>query len=510
MAYVLDQREKVTREVRRVTRERLDEAISMLSDLDESSADEIEDAIHGVRKRCKEVRAAARLVRSALGDDFDRFNREVRGAADLLAPIRDAHALLGTFDDLRATQMATNDAELEVVRVAQAAVAETATRGVIGSDPRIADARALLVSSRKQIKHWKIPDGFDTLGVGMEDTYRRGGRALRRARDRPTDDRMHEWRKSVKHLWYQVRLIERAAPSVLGALVTALDDLAEALGDDHDLAVLVERLAAHPEAFGGKQAAKRARRLARSQQADLRRRAFRLGATVYAETPGAFTRRMGAYWERTAELGPELATGGIAELAHEEQRTARGSEQLDPAHVIERERKYLVTRVPELPEPGVALRQGYLAIDGAVSVRVRDAGDDGATLTLKAGRGAVRTELEWSLTGEQFAAAWEQTRGRRISKTRHCLPSEGHLVELDIFHDDLDGLVVAEVEFDSDDALAAFRPPDWFGPEVTDDETYTNASLAANAPRGTPSRRPASHPPPQEAGLPAVAPDRHR
>ena len=63
------------------------------------------------------------------------------------------------------------------------------------------------------------------------------------------------------------------------------------------------------------------------------------------------------------------------------------------------------------------------------------------------------------------------------------------MVELDIFHDDLDGLVLAVVEFDSDDALAAFRPPAWFGTEVTDDETYTNAWLAANAPRGTPSRR---------------------
>ena len=266
----------------------------MLSGLDESNAEEIEHAIHGVRKRCKEVRAVARLVRSALGDDFVRFNVDVRGAADVLAPIRDAHALLGTFDDLRATLTISDDADLEVVRAAQAVAAEDATRGVIGSDPRIAQARALLLSSRKRVKHWKIPDGFDTLGVGIEDTYRRGRRALRRAIDRPTDHRMHEWRKSVKHLWYQVRLIDRAAPSVLEPLVAALDDLAEALGDDHDLAVLVDRLAADPKAFGGKQGAKLARRLARSQQADLRRRALRRGATVYAETPRAFTRRIGA------------------------------------------------------------------------------------------------------------------------------------------------------------------------------------------------------------------------
>ena len=48
-------------------------------------------------------------------------------------------------------------------------------------------------------------------------------------------------------------------------------------------------------------------------------------------------------------------------------------------------------------------------------------------------------------------------------------------------------MLLAEVEFDSADALATFEPPAWFGLEVTDDDAYTNASLAANARRGRPN-----------------------
>lgn len=472
-------------EIRRVTCERLDEALSTLGDLDGADGSEIERAVHDVRKRCKEVRAVARLVRSELGDHFDRFNGLVRDAARELAPIRDAHATLATFEDLQARLGLIDVAELEGVRSGLLAAVGEANRGVTGSDPRIDRARTLLTASRENVERWNVPDDFETLGVGLEDTYRRGRRALRRARDKTTDRRMHEWRRSVKHLWYQVRLIERAAPSVLGALVASLDDLADALGDDHDLAVLIERLTADPERFGGKRQVEHARRLARAQQGDLRRRAFRLGATIFAERDRSFVRRLRAYWETAVDEGPELATGGIAELTRDEQRAAASH---GAARTVERERKFLVSRPPPLAGDGVAFRQGYLAIDGTVSVRVRDAATEGCTMTIKAGRGAVRTELEWSLTPEQFAAAWDHTRGRRIHKTRYRIPADGYHVDLDVFHAEHDGLVIAEVEFDTDDALAAFRPPAWFGPEVTDDDTFTNASLAVNAQRGSPNR----------------------
>ena len=52
------------------------------------------------------------------------------------------------------------------------------------------------------------------------------------------DEHMHEWRKSVQYLWYQMRLLRKASPSIIEPLIDELDGLADALGDYHDLAVL--------------------------------------------------------------------------------------------------------------------------------------------------------------------------------------------------------------------------------------------------------------------------------
>lgn len=142
------------------------------------------------------------------------------------------------------------------------------------------------------------------------------------------------------------------------------------------------------------------------------------------------------------------------------------------------ERKYLVGTLPDLT--GVAssvLDQGYLAVDGGVEVRVRR---DGAThvLTVKGGRGLVRTEVEVEVGAERFAALWPLTEGRRVEKTRHLLPGDAGLFQIDVYRGALGGLVVAEVEFATEAEAGAFVPPPWLGPEVTDDPRYRNAALA--------------------------------
>lgn len=484
--FALDPSTSVRRDIRRVATERLDEAIAILARLEGADPDEIERAVHDVRKRCKQTRAIARLVRSSIGDDYDRCNHTVREAADVLAPIRDAHALLATFDDLRAADGDNGGSELAEIRSVQAKAATKATQRIHGGDPRIVEAHDRLVRARGRVAKWKLGKGFSTLSDGIETSYRRGQRDLDRAQKRPTDAAMHEWRKSVKTLWYHVRLVEEAAPSVLSPLAANLDDLSEALGDDHDLAVLLDRMANAPDHYGGAASVDRARNVVRHRQDDLRRRAFRLGATIYAEPPEGFVQRVATYWERCKRLGPELPTGGIAELSADEE-TEKGAAPLLAGKVAaECERKFLVAAVPALDADGVDLRQGYLAIDGSVSARVRDAGPEGCTLTIKAGRGTVRTEIEFPLTAKQFADAWQHTEGRRIDKTRYRLPIDDLVAELDVYHDDHQGLIVVEVEFESEDEADQFDPPVWFGRDVTDDVRYTNAQLAVSSPLGVP------------------------
>ncbi len=147
------------------------------------------------------------------------------------------------------------------------------------------------------------------------------------------------------------------------------------------------------------------------------------------------------------------------------------------------ERKFLVWEVPvDLDRrPSTEISQGYLAIepDGSeVRLRRRDAQD---TLTVKTGRGRVRGEQEIVLTAEQFDTLWPLTEGRRIEKTRYELPAgDGLTIELDVYRGALEGLVVAEVEFGTDAAGERFVAPQWFGPEVTDDDAYKNRRLATD------------------------------
>ena len=337
--------EAVRREVPRVATERLDDAIEQLDAVMAGSAD-VETAVHDVRKRCKETRGLARLVQPALGDEFRPFDRIVRDAANQLSAMRDAHALLATLDNL--LQAHDLDDRLRSVRDHQAALAAEATSAIEAGDERIVAARELLIEARATRASGSSRGGFDPIAEGLTATYRRGRRAMRTAQDDPTDEHMHEWRKSVKHLWYQMRLLRESSPSMIGPLIDELDGLGEALGDDHDLAVLVASLDADPDRFGTPDTVDHARRVACEQQRQLRTPAFRTGAVIYAERPSAFSSRITAYWRpRRPTSDPNCRR---AALPHS--TSPRGRPEQPHTSTIERERKFLIDDHPGRSRPG--------------------------------------------------------------------------------------------------------------------------------------------------------------
>jgi adenylate cyclase len=150
------------------------------------------------------------------------------------------------------------------------------------------------------------------------------------------------------------------------------------------------------------------------------------------------------------------------------------------------ERKFLVAEPPpDLHEhPRTAIEQGYLALDeDGTEVRVRRR-DGRATLTVKSAGGRTRVEEELPIEPERFERLWPLTEGRRLAKTRYEVPGPGgRTIEVDVYDGRLRGLVVAEVEFDSEAQAEAFEGPPWLGTEVTGDPRYRNERLArAGAP----------------------------
>jgi adenylate cyclase len=148
---------------------------------------------------------------------------------------------------------------------------------------------------------------------------------------------------------------------------------------------------------------------------------------------------------------------------------------------VEIERKFLVEEFPAGLDwvDERALRQGYVALDGRTEVRIRD--DAGSwRLTVKHGGGLRRVEEDIEIDARRGEALWSLTEGRRVEKRRHRMDYGGAVLEVDVFEGDLEGLIVAEAEFDDEAAATAFAPPTWFGREVTDDDAYKNRALAVD------------------------------
>ena len=159
--------------------------------------------------------------------------------------------------------------------------------------------------------------------------------------------------------------------------------------------------------------------------------------------------------------------------------------------MIEIERKFLPDRVPadRLPPSGERMRQGYIAEDGGVAVRIRIT-ESANTLTIKGGGGLARTEVEMYVPADEAEALWWLTEGRRIEKTRYAVlllerAGEDLVAEVDVYAGPLDGLCTIEVEFASEDDADAFLAPEWFGRDVTGEEGWSNAALARH---GRPDR----------------------
>ena len=145
------------------------------------------------------------------------------------------------------------------------------------------------------------------------------------------------------------------------------------------------------------------------------------------------------------------------------------------------ERKFLVAAAPE-PDAILGhtrLRQGYLAVDGGVEVRLR-AADGATTLTVKAGAGLSRTEVEVRLDRSAADELWPHSAARSLRKVRSrvSLP-DGLVAELDVYEGALAGLQTVEVEFPDAESAAAFSPPAWFGRELTGEPGWANAQLAS-------------------------------
>ena len=281
-AYRLEAGEPLPEGIVRIAHGRIDHALDELRGKSDSSP---EEAVHEARKDLKKLRALLRMARADLGEEtFRRENACFRDAGRELAGVRDSDVLLET---LRALELPAG-IEGDLRRTIQA---HRATGGGDGRRTAAAGVVAMLREARGRVDDWPLErDSFDALRDGLERTYRRGRRDLRAARAAPTVAALHEWRKRVKELWYQHTLLRTLWPPVMQAVGDDAHELANRLGDDHDLAMLVDWLRENAEAEAEFFEAAERRRT------ELQVEAIALGERLYADKPGAYVRRLRGLW----------------------------------------------------------------------------------------------------------------------------------------------------------------------------------------------------------------------
>lgn len=146
---------------------------------------------------------------------------------------------------------------------------------------------------------------------------------------------------------------------------------------------------------------------------------------------------------------------------------------------MEIERKYLIETLPAHLEqyPFHIIEQAYLCTDPVVRIRRQD---DTFYLTYKSKGLLSREEYNLPLHEEAYFHLLEKADGRILTKKRYLIPLEDteYTIELDVFEGHYQGLILAEVEFPSEDEALAFTAPNWFSKDVTFSGEYQNSRLA--------------------------------
>ena len=145
---------------------------------------------------------------------------------------------------------------------------------------------------------------------------------------------------------------------------------------------------------------------------------------------------------------------------------------------MEIERKFLIKKLPDNLTSYKArkIEQAYLCTDPVVRVR-RD--NDDYYLTYKSKGMIVREEYNLPLTKEAYVHLLAKADGNIITKTRYEIPEKDNLtIELDVFEGKFDGLLLAEVEFASEEEALCYIPPEWFGEDVSNSTKYHNSTLS--------------------------------
>ena len=198
-------------------------------------------SVHDARKELKRARASLRLLRDSIGEAaYSEANQRIRDAARLLSPVRDAKVLIDVAAKLRASSKAAahraalDSLEPNLDRDYQQ------LRRLLGR-PVVGLVRRTLRSVQSASRSWPAPTD-KSLRRAVKRIYRKSRKAFARAETNRREEVLHESRKQTKYLRSALEVLSPAAGGRIAHRTKRAKAIADALGDEHDLAMLRKKL----------------------------------------------------------------------------------------------------------------------------------------------------------------------------------------------------------------------------------------------------------------------------
>jgi CHAD domain-containing protein len=251
--------------------------------------------VHEVRKHLKKLRAAMRLASTEVGKDrHAREDRCVRKIGRLVSDLRDAHVRLQTLTQLRdETTNGPEDGPFPHIEQLLSLERDSFSAAFTGWQKQ---AIPLLEHAGTRLSKWPLDSLTWKQACGAVcKIYKRGGRSLAKTIHDPDAEKFHAWRKRVKDIWYQSRILEPLNRVVLCEIAHDAEVLGELLGREHDLAFLWARLEKETTDESLRDELTPLEKLIRKQGKRLRGNALELGRRFYAEPAKAFAKRISIF-----------------------------------------------------------------------------------------------------------------------------------------------------------------------------------------------------------------------
>ena len=286
----------------------LDEEISRVQAVLRASNINKAKAVHDARRTFKKMRAVLRLVRPAIDPEpYDTLNKTFRDWGRELSASRDAYVVTQTLNML--LQRYENYLDEEPINIIRAYLQAQYKKSRHDNPLTRADMIALADQMPEVLDFIDdkslITNRLSILTGGLEQTYIAGMKAFDNARANKEAPLFHEWRKQTKYLWHHHQLLNLYWPAIMEAYSDEYHRLSELLSDEHDLAILHNRLQQDDMQQLYESYRDPLDCCIRDQQNALRQSAIDKGRMLFSESPNIFVKRIKQYLKngRLAQSG---------------------------------------------------------------------------------------------------------------------------------------------------------------------------------------------------------------